>query len=608
MGNIPPKKVLNSDPGTADLVGGNDWDDVVDWMSDVDKTGPVKFNTETWIRTAKLKFRDSGNDHNYIHHFSNLAADRTVQWPLLTGNDEVSFLAHTSTFTNKTIDIVSNTLKLRQYTSMVFKVGSTYYAIKYDGSVISSGSTFETVFAAALAVKGTTYLANTDIDGSGQGLFTCSGALSNPGFSLTSSNHIVGDASSLTYIAVPQGYTGTLFRYDTAASAPFMSGFGVYEAGTPARDWTGIKLECGTGDAAAFGIIKDMQFYDTNIGIELETSGTGYINSNRFDNLIFWSPDTCGILFDQQANEISQNMFTNVAVQARAGGTTYGFKDVAGTNNQFNGCSVWDIDDTGIECNIKSTATGTMIIGGRMVGGKGHFIDQGVKTWIMDTGNIVTSNALLTPDLAKTGSWYGTATTIGNGILTSRLQAITVGTGANSDASDSTGIYRTFDTNATINSLAGIRCDNAMFRRILNCYFKTALYLNSVSNVRVFAGFVANSSAPASAADPLNALEGVALWFDSAVSANWKRYHNDSSGAGTVDDTSVAAATSTLYPVEIYAVGDSKFRIVFNGVSTDISSNIPASTTGLAFWVYMENTTGASRTMRAYYINTRTDK
>src|SRR6185436_6926791 len=117
MGNIPPKKVLNSDPGTADLVGGNDWDDVVDWMSDVDKTGPVKFNTETWIRSGKLKFRDSGNDHNYIHNFSNLAADRTITWPLLTANDEPLFKDFGAALTTKTIDIVSNTLKLRQYTS-----------------------------------------------------------------------------------------------------------------------------------------------------------------------------------------------------------------------------------------------------------------------------------------------------------------------------------------------------------------------------------------------------------------------------------------------------------------------------------------------------------
>ena len=160
---------------------------------------------------------------------------------------------------------------------------------------------------------------------------------------------------------------------------------------------------------------------------------------------------------------------------------------------------------------------------------------------------------------------------------------------------------------ATINNRCGNRMTSTLLTRISKCYFKTLIYLNSVSNVRIFAGVVGDAADPASASDPLNAKAGVALWLDSAVSANWKRMHNDTAGASVVDDTSVVAAISTAYPVEIYGIWDGRFRFVFNGVSVDITTDIPASTTALAYWVYIENTTAASRTMRCYYTTVRTE-
>ena len=58
MGNVPMKKVVNSDPGDADHVGGNDWDDLVDYLNNVDKTGPVKINTRTYFRSGKKELRN----------------------------------------------------------------------------------------------------------------------------------------------------------------------------------------------------------------------------------------------------------------------------------------------------------------------------------------------------------------------------------------------------------------------------------------------------------------------------------------------------------------------------------------------------------------------
>ena len=48
------------------------------------------------------QINDSSADHQYVFAAANLAADRTVSLPLLTGNDSFVFEAHTQTLTNKT--------------------------------------------------------------------------------------------------------------------------------------------------------------------------------------------------------------------------------------------------------------------------------------------------------------------------------------------------------------------------------------------------------------------------------------------------------------------------------------------------------------------------
>ena len=56
------------------------------------------------------QINDSSADHQYVFAVSELAADRTVTLPLLTGNDQVTMDAHASTLTNKTIVAGNNTI------------------------------------------------------------------------------------------------------------------------------------------------------------------------------------------------------------------------------------------------------------------------------------------------------------------------------------------------------------------------------------------------------------------------------------------------------------------------------------------------------------------
>ena len=86
---------------------------------DVDKTitlpnatGTVVLNTHTQTLTNKTltspvlttpQINDTSSDHQYVVAVSELAADRNVTLPLLTGDDEFTFNSHAQTLTNKTL-------------------------------------------------------------------------------------------------------------------------------------------------------------------------------------------------------------------------------------------------------------------------------------------------------------------------------------------------------------------------------------------------------------------------------------------------------------------------------------------------------------------------
>lgn len=66
--------------------------------------------TGTVILPKTLEIQDTTGDHQYVLAVSELAADRTVTLPLLTGADEFVFKDHAVTLTNKTIALGSNTV------------------------------------------------------------------------------------------------------------------------------------------------------------------------------------------------------------------------------------------------------------------------------------------------------------------------------------------------------------------------------------------------------------------------------------------------------------------------------------------------------------------
>jgi hypothetical protein len=103
------KSVVNADAGTADKVGGNDWDILDSYFDDTDITPKIaKINTITKFRSSKFYQQNPANTFSYITVGSAITANRNVTEPLLTGADTRVYEAHPQNLGNKTALSTSN--------------------------------------------------------------------------------------------------------------------------------------------------------------------------------------------------------------------------------------------------------------------------------------------------------------------------------------------------------------------------------------------------------------------------------------------------------------------------------------------------------------------
>ena len=107
---------------TSNIVAGltfleTNTDDLWQWDGDswniiagdtVAQTLANKTLTSPVLTTPQIN--DSSADHQFVFAVTELAADRTVTLPLLTGNDAFTFEAHAQTLTNKVINSSNNTI------------------------------------------------------------------------------------------------------------------------------------------------------------------------------------------------------------------------------------------------------------------------------------------------------------------------------------------------------------------------------------------------------------------------------------------------------------------------------------------------------------------
>ena len=157
------------------------------------------------------QINDSSSDHKYIFASSELTANRTVTLPLLVGNDEFVFKAHTQTLTNKTltapvISSISNTGTLTLPTStdtLVGKATTDTLTNKTLTSAVLGGTT--TTASGNLLVDPATQILEVKGDGSsvvGQIQLNCHA--NSHGQKIASAAHSEGASNTLT---LPGGST-----------------------------------------------------------------------------------------------------------------------------------------------------------------------------------------------------------------------------------------------------------------------------------------------------------------------------------------------------------------------------------------------------------------
>lgn len=343
------KKVVNSDAGDADHVGGNDWDALDDFFSDInqDSSRTALINTKTRFRDQKLQQRDAADTFTLTH--------RT---PTITAN--------------------SDTRINRPYLYCVYRDGSTCYCQNMQtGQIESSGSASvpETIFQYAIdnATKSSIYFA--------PGTYTASTGFT--GLAFTGTNRevtLVMDQGFLLQLRT--GYTGDLFTISTFGN--HIHGGKFAENSAQSRLWTAYHM-LGENDhlGPSGNVISGAYVRYAGVGVKMEIVGASAFNNNNAIQDIYFDQFAKGVEFvdDGLGGDIDWNHFRNMGLQTYAS-STYGFKDITGSSNLFLDNKVWDATGSCVTANILSTASDTIIIGGIMT--NLNFSDLGARTVILE--------------------------------------------------------------------------------------------------------------------------------------------------------------------------------------------------------------------------------
>ena len=247
------------------------------------------------------QINDSSADHQYVFAVSELAADRTVTLPLLTGNDQITMDAHASTLTNKTIDLASNTV-----TGSLAEFNSALQSESFAGLAATQTLTNKTISGSdnTLSNIGNSSLSNSAItvsDGSNTTAVALGGTMT---FSGTSNEVEVSESSGTVTIGLPanvtisgdltvSGNTTTVNTATLAVEDPLINlatgnnssdavdiGFyGLYDTSGSQDLYAGLFRDAGDGK---FKLFKDNQAAPTTT---VNTSGTGYAVATLVANL-----------------------------------------------------------------------------------------------------------------------------------------------------------------------------------------------------------------------------------------------------------------------------------------------------------------------------------
>jgi hypothetical protein len=349
---------------------------------------------------------------------------------LARGSNGQVLTSTSSTLGWSTFDAINNVIaNIGIYSYTIFKSGSTYYYRNNLTGAVVSNSNPDSIFQAALTAGGNVFVQPAT--------YTFSGSFTGLDFP-PAPTHVKFIMDAAAILVVPNGYTGYVFRLingsgSNACYNNTLDGGTIQEAGTIARNWTGIKLQAtGTSVNGLYhNTIQNVQINFPNIGIHLNVDSTAtnaWINSNYIKSNLIFGAKTAFVDFDQQAsysgsNGMHRNRFEYNLLQATNGtDATTGFRNIRHKDNQFIGNYVVDFSGSQITSNIHTDAQNTTIDGGTLT--SLNFADSsttqttkirdetyGTKISKITPGNAGTNLDIIPTGTTNTWSWYDSGLT-----------------------------------------------------------------------------------------------------------------------------------------------------------------------------------------------------
>ena len=164
----------------------------------------VAFNQDGTIKSGTVltvpQINDTSSNHQYVVSACELTADRTVQLPLLTGNDEFVFKDHTQTLTNKTATATSNNIAAKSLHSATTVVDVVSATAPTSGQVLT-------------ATSGTAATWQTPGAASAAGSIIASGLDTGPTSDADSTSSSFADQTGLTLTLALGASTGTVVAW-----------------------------------------------------------------------------------------------------------------------------------------------------------------------------------------------------------------------------------------------------------------------------------------------------------------------------------------------------------------------------------------------------------
>lgn len=316
---------------------------------------------------------------------------------------------------------------------LIYKTGSTYKLLNNTTGNIDATTTTtpETLIQTAISAGGMTYVY--------PGTYVFSSGLSAITFpvSPTYSWLIMDPMASMT---VPNAYAGDIFMIvntNTAASwNNIIQGGRLQEAGTIARNWTGIRVRCISNGSTQSGCynntVRNVAIISPNVGIALEaasSAATGFINQNFFLENSIYGAKTAFIDFQMNLSynssfpNINRNRFERCTLQATNGtDATIGVKNIRHKENVFMNMYVVDLSGSQASSTIHTDAQHTILIGGTM--DSLNYVDSsttqttkrinenvGFAIPKITPGNAGTNMDIISSGTTNTTSWYNSGLT-----------------------------------------------------------------------------------------------------------------------------------------------------------------------------------------------------